>query len=108
METKGLSLYRLSQVKTTNSSRNLVAICAHYVFVFQRQYHSQIDNLIEETVKEMITLLVAKVPFKEYKIPKLCFYIYIELLPKKVKEDFNLIKHNVGLYSLLNLLKFLA
>ncbi|XP_047439250.1 calcium-dependent secretion activator 1 isoform X1 [Mugil cephalus] len=25
-----------------------------------RQYHSQIDNLIEETVKEMITLLVAK------------------------------------------------
>lgn len=29
----------------------------------QRQYHSQIDNLIEETVKEMITLLVAKVPF---------------------------------------------
>lgn len=27
----------------------------------QRQYHSQIDNLIEETVKEMITLLVAKV-----------------------------------------------
>uniref|UniRef100_A0AAY4BW32 Calcium-dependent secretion activator 1 n=1 Tax=Denticeps clupeoides TaxID=299321 RepID=A0AAY4BW32_9TELE len=28
----------------------------------ERQYHSQIDNLIEETVKEMITLLVAKVP----------------------------------------------
>lgn len=27
----------------------------------QRQYHSQIDNLIEETVKEMTTLLVAKV-----------------------------------------------
>ncbi|KAG7229495.1 hypothetical protein INR49_031919 [Caranx melampygus] len=27
----------------------------------ERQYHSQIDNLIEETVKEMITLLVAKV-----------------------------------------------
>uniref|UniRef100_A0A673L715 Ca2+-dependent activator protein for secretion a n=1 Tax=Sinocyclocheilus rhinocerous TaxID=307959 RepID=A0A673L715_9TELE len=26
----------------------------------ERQYHSQIDNLIEETVKEMITLLVAK------------------------------------------------
>ncbi|XP_016352865.1 calcium-dependent secretion activator 1 isoform X3 [Sinocyclocheilus anshuiensis] len=26
----------------------------------RRQYHSQIDNLIEETVKEMITLLVAK------------------------------------------------
>ncbi|XP_055365307.1 calcium-dependent secretion activator 1 isoform X4 [Betta splendens] len=25
-----------------------------------RQYHSQIDNLIEETVKEMVTLLVAK------------------------------------------------
>ncbi|XDV51710.1 hypothetical protein PO909_020546, partial [Leuciscus waleckii] len=30
------------------------------VFLFQRQYHSQIDDLIEETVKEMITLLVAK------------------------------------------------
>uniref|UniRef100_A0AAR2IQI8 Ca2+-dependent activator protein for secretion a n=1 Tax=Pygocentrus nattereri TaxID=42514 RepID=A0AAR2IQI8_PYGNA len=28
--------------------------------VHNRQYHSQIDNLIEETVKEMITLLVAK------------------------------------------------
>lgn len=28
---------------------------------WQRQYHSQIDNLIEETVKEMTTLLVAKV-----------------------------------------------
>ncbi|KAJ3601983.1 hypothetical protein NHX12_029744 [Muraenolepis orangiensis] len=28
----------------------------------ERQYHSQIDNLIEETVKEMITLLVAKKP----------------------------------------------
>lgn len=27
----------------------------------QRQYHSQINDLIEETVKEMITLLVAKV-----------------------------------------------
>uniref|UniRef100_A0A3Q4HWZ1 Ca2+-dependent activator protein for secretion a n=1 Tax=Neolamprologus brichardi TaxID=32507 RepID=A0A3Q4HWZ1_NEOBR len=27
----------------------------------ERQYHSQINNLIEETVKEMITLLVAKV-----------------------------------------------
>lgn len=26
----------------------------------ERQYHSQIDNFIEETVKEMITLLVAK------------------------------------------------
>ncbi|XP_013877738.1 calcium-dependent secretion activator 1, partial [Austrofundulus limnaeus] len=26
----------------------------------ERQYHSQIDHLIEETVKEMITLLVAK------------------------------------------------
>ncbi|XP_041639168.1 calcium-dependent secretion activator 1 isoform X1 [Cheilinus undulatus] len=26
----------------------------------ERQYHSQIDNLIEETVREMITLLVAK------------------------------------------------
>ncbi|KAF7209036.1 calcium-dependent secretion activator 1-like [Nothobranchius furzeri] len=26
----------------------------------ERQYHSQIDDLIEETVKEMITLLVAK------------------------------------------------
>ncbi|XP_061788641.1 calcium-dependent secretion activator 1 isoform X1 [Nerophis lumbriciformis] len=26
----------------------------------ERQYHSQIDNLIEDTVKEMITLLVAK------------------------------------------------
>ncbi|XP_029007948.1 calcium-dependent secretion activator 1 isoform X17 [Betta splendens] len=26
----------------------------------ERQYHSQIDNLIEETVKEMVTLLVAK------------------------------------------------
>ncbi|KAM3621222.1 uncharacterized protein V6R79_008109 [Siganus canaliculatus] len=26
----------------------------------ERQYHSQIDNLIQETVKEMITLLVAK------------------------------------------------
>lgn len=34
----------------------------HFLFLpLQRQYHSQIDNLIEETVKEMITLLVAKV-----------------------------------------------
>lgn len=34
----------------------------HVFFLsLQRQYHSQIDNLIEETVKEMITLLVAKV-----------------------------------------------
>lgn len=32
-----------------------------FVCFHQRQYHSQIDNLIEETVKEMITLLVAKV-----------------------------------------------
>ncbi|MGH0179133.1 UNVERIFIED_CONTAM: hypothetical protein FKN15_011961 [Acipenser sinensis] len=31
------------------------------LLVAKKQYHSQIDTLIEETVKEMITLLVAKV-----------------------------------------------
>jgi len=45
--------------------RNLVTIHTHHVFLFQRQYHSQIDDLIEETVKEMITLLVAKVAFRK-------------------------------------------
>lgn len=39
----------------------------------QRQYHSQIDNLIEETVKEMITLLVAKV---QNHTKCLCTYIF--------------------------------
>ncbi|KAK1799856.1 hypothetical protein P4O66_006384 [Electrophorus voltai] len=35
--------------------------CGHSdLALLQRQYHSQIDHLIEETVKDMITLLVAK------------------------------------------------
>ena len=29
--------------------------------MFQKQYHTQIDELIEESVKDMIQLLVAKV-----------------------------------------------
>lgn len=41
---------------------SITYICDIFSFLpLQRQYHSQIDNLIEETVKEMITLLVAKV-----------------------------------------------
>lgn len=33
-----------------------------YVFLsFQKQYHSKIDELIEESVKEMLNILVAKV-----------------------------------------------
>ncbi|XP_054882606.1 calcium-dependent secretion activator 1 isoform X1 [Poeciliopsis prolifica] len=48
-------------VDAKSQSAKLCAVDLGQEFVRQwRQYHSQIDHLIEETVKEMITLLVAK------------------------------------------------
>lgn len=45
----------------------MTKVCVHkhanasLSFEIQQQYHSKIDDLIEETVKEIISLLVSKV-----------------------------------------------
>uniref|UniRef100_A0A6Q2YL77 Ca2+-dependent activator protein for secretion a n=1 Tax=Esox lucius TaxID=8010 RepID=A0A6Q2YL77_ESOLU len=51
----------------------------------ERQYHSQIDALIEETVKEMITLLVAKVLLPSYILQ--CSFCECELDGQKPGMD---------------------
>ncbi|KAG2471433.1 CAPS1 protein, partial [Polypterus senegalus] len=54
----------------------------------ERQYHSQIDNLIEETVKEMITLLVAKKPGMDVADAYVTFVRHSQdILRDKVNEE---------------------
>ena len=45
------------------------------LFFFQKQYHTQIDELIEESVKDMIQLLVAKVGLYIQGLPIMLFII---------------------------------
>lgn len=80
------------QTDERDREKQNAVVFTDYVSILQRQYHSQIDNLIEETVKEMTTLLVAKValPVNEYsQFMSLCLdVIASSKWFRKVKLDF--------------------
>lgn len=60
-----LHLGQCHHVKETSHEYFSRKCCRCFVFLFvssQKQFHSQIDELIEESVRDMIQLLVAKVP----------------------------------------------
>lgn len=59
-----LCLYSCAVNAPVLNPLNAASLCmVHSCLTFQKQYHSHIDELIEESVKDMISLLVAKVCF---------------------------------------------
>lgn len=57
----GFISHKGSHTPTRKCTTKIDELCV--ILVFQKQYHAQIDELIEESVKDMIQLMVAKVHF---------------------------------------------